>query len=654
MAVVDELVILVRAEVEKAKRDLNGLEKQTDKNKDSASKFSQFMKSPAGFLGGITVAGVGINQLVKLGKDLVDAYATQEKALIQLNTAISNNSNLADGASERFQRFASELQSVSVFGDEVTLSLISQLAAMGRTEDEIKKITQASADYASATGKDFIQSALQINKTFSGLAGELGESVGAIRGLTQEQLKNGAAVDIIAKQYQGFASSTSQTFFGAAERLKNAVGDLKELYGGEIARAASPLIEALTSAVTETVTRRQNQDALSDVIQNGVRSAKDLTGAYTEINKQITELSSSQLQNNGYAKQALDLATRRRDEITAELERREQLDAKTAQGEAARRKAAEDAAQAAEEERIRQEKLSQYLDRVNTLFQTTEEGKRASLEATIAEFEEYAKTAEITAPQVAAVLKALREELASLDEAIDLSQWTDQWMNVKFTTEDLLDRWEEIPNVLIKQKTEVEKIQEWWEKAGKEVEKYSAQIAVAQGAVSAIGDLQSNVSDRYIAGLEEQRDALRKNGQDTVAIEEKILEAKDAAGRREFNSRKFTAIADALMQGASAFVEALPNPALAATVAGLTAFQVGIIGAQEYVPMAQGGIVNGPTRALIGEAGPEAIIPLRDMDKGARTSGGITINQYVSGSIWQTKELEALALGAVAKTQRGY
>jgi phage-related minor tail protein len=70
--------------------------------------------------------------------------------------------------------------------------------------------------------------------------------------------------------------------------------------------------------------------------------------------------------------------------------------------------------------------------------------------------------------------------------------------------------------------------------------------------------------------------------------------------------------------------------------------------------MAQGGIVNGPTRALIGEAGPEAIIPLRDMDKGARTSGGITINQYVSGSIWQTKELEALALGAVAKTQRGY
>lgn len=49
--------------------------------------------------------------------------------------------------------------------------------------------------------------------------------------------------------------------------------------------------------------------------------------------------------------------------------------------------------------------------------------------------------------------------------------------------------------------------------------------------------------------------------------------------------------------------------------------------------LAGGGIVTGPTRALIGEAGPEAVIPL--------ANGGIgdTFNITVMGSIWETESL---------------
>jgi len=49
--------------------------------------------------------------------------------------------------------------------------------------------------------------------------------------------------------------------------------------------------------------------------------------------------------------------------------------------------------------------------------------------------------------------------------------------------------------------------------------------------------------------------------------------------------------------------------------------------------MAAGGIVTGPTRALIGEAGPEAVIPLR--------GGGLgdTINVIVEGSVWALEDL---------------
>jgi len=49
---------------------------------------------------------------------------------------------------------------------------------------------------------------------------------------------------------------------------------------------------------------------------------------------------------------------------------------------------------------------------------------------------------------------------------------------------------------------------------------------------------------------------------------------------------------------------------------------------------ASGGIVTGPTHALIGEAGPEAVVPL------GRGGGlGDTINIVVEGSIWATEDL---------------
>jgi SLT domain-containing protein len=43
----------------------------------------------------------------------------------------------------------------------------------------------------------------------------------------------------------------------------------------------------------------------------------------------------------------------------------------------------------------------------------------------------------------------------------------------------------------------------------------------------------------------------------------------------------------------------------------------------DYKAMATGGIVTSPTMALIGEAGPEAVIPL---DKMGSMGGGVTIN----------------------------
>jgi SLT domain-containing protein len=54
-----------------------------------------------------------------------------------------------------------------------------------------------------------------------------------------------------------------------------------------------------------------------------------------------------------------------------------------------------------------------------------------------------------------------------------------------------------------------------------------------------------------------------------------------------------------------------------------------------FATMAKGGIVTDPTMALIGEAGPEAVIPLSNM--GGMGSTYVTVN--VSGSVTTERDL---------------
>jgi phage-related minor tail protein len=62
--------------------------------------------------------------------------------------------------------------------------------------------------------------------------------------------------------------------------------------------------------------------------------------------------------------------------------------------------------------------------------------------------------------------------------------------------------------------------------------------------------------------------------------------------------------------------------------------------------MAEGGIVSSPTLALIGEAGPEAVVPLDRMNNG----GGITIN--VTGGLATSAEIGESVVNALRAYSR--
>jgi hypothetical protein len=83
---------------------------------------------------------------------------------------------------------------------------------------------------------------------------------------------------------------------------------------------------------------------------------------------------------------------------------------------------------------------------------------------------------------------------------------------------------------------------------------------------------------------------------------------------------------------------------LVGTVGGFT---IGVPQIPSIPLLAQGGIVTGPTLAMVGEAGPEAVIPLNRLSGGA---GGITIN--FQGDMYSTKEAALDFANEIARVLR--
>ena len=231
----------IEKEAEKTTKQTAGNFKKLDavmqEVSSTASGFADKIKDTASSNGLYVAAAVGaIAATKKIGevmRECTDAFHVQEDAENALAIAARNNPYLDGQAVAGLKAFASELQSVSEIGDEVSLNLMAQLAATGRTESQIRDIMKAAADYAAGTGTD-IQSAVQtLNATFSGQAGALGKQIEGIKNLTDEQLKNGEAVKLISKHYNGLSSELANV----KTQAENAKGDFKEMIGALIAPA---------------------------------------------------------------------------------------------------------------------------------------------------------------------------------------------------------------------------------------------------------------------------------------------------------------------------------------------------------------------------------------------------------------------------------
>lgn len=241
---------------------------------DSLKGISTKAVASAGAIAGVAVA---VKKTVDALNDCEAAYKVQRNAEIALQQAAKNNPYLNDESVYNLRNFASELQSMSNIGDEQSLQVMAQLAAMGRTEEQIQAIMKAAADMSAVTGNSIQNIAVQLNKTYSGLAGELGEANSAIRALSKEELEAGKAIDIIAQQYNGQAAAMADN----TVQLANAWGDFKENIGRGWSKVTQPVKQFFLDILNDINESTAKTNDLKDA--SGKRNAGTATSADTKI-----------------------------------------------------------------------------------------------------------------------------------------------------------------------------------------------------------------------------------------------------------------------------------------------------------------------------------------------------------------------------------
>jgi hypothetical protein len=177
------------------------------------------------------------------------AYQEQEAALIKLNTALQQTGQFTEDNVKALTDYAAKLQQTTVYGDEVTESVMAQLLAMGLSVEQTKQATLQAANLATVMGTDLNTAARAMADLFNGNIGLIGRYV---KGLDEAVIKSGDLDKIISmlnERIGGQAEAIGKTSVGALARMNNAIGDLKENTGELLSNALSPFISMISDLV---------------------------------------------------------------------------------------------------------------------------------------------------------------------------------------------------------------------------------------------------------------------------------------------------------------------------------------------------------------------------------------------------------------------
>ena len=278
-----QIEIEIIAKGRPAERSIDKVDKKTKKLGNTTESTGAKMRASWAKIG-LAIAGVTL-----AAKKGIEASKVQVKAEIALTSAIKLNSKQGEMNIEMWKTYASQLQNVTTFGDELTLQQLAYIKTLGLSDKMTKKVIETAMDYATATGKDLKPAVMDLTMSLSGQAVTLGRVFKDVKALTKEQLMAGQAIDIVKKAVKGQSKAFADSNVGGWTQLTNKAGDAWESLGAMVLSLVKEsgalfLLNKTLDVVTWTLDK--------------VTSAVDAIGSAFEIATYKSKLSAEEIEKN--------------------------------------------------------------------------------------------------------------------------------------------------------------------------------------------------------------------------------------------------------------------------------------------------------------------------------------------------------------------
>lgn len=234
--------------------------------------FLSLAGSVAKFGAGLAAIGTGlaIAGIKNFADESIEKANAQIAAETKLVTILNNvkgiqaqGAGAAERAAKSLQTYASQLQTVGVVGDEVTIAGMAQLGTFQMTEEQIKKVSGGMLDLLvnqkglNATQEDAVNVANMIGKVMMGNVGAL-QRVGISLDEHQKQIiKTGTAderaamiAEVLAQNVGGVNEAMRKTDAGQAAAIMNDYGDMQEEVGKKLVKMRTRLMTVFAGMTT--------------------------------------------------------------------------------------------------------------------------------------------------------------------------------------------------------------------------------------------------------------------------------------------------------------------------------------------------------------------------------------------------------------------
>jgi len=224
----------ISSAVNGARNDLSTLAQASQKVGDTLKK-------------AFTVTAI-VASLKKLGSVCVDCFndfSTATRSYKQLSLALKDNSGYKSVVAN-----IDKLSRMTLESKDQVESMVSELAALGKSSDEINRISDAAVALSNVTGKDLNSSMTTLLNTYTGNVKQLKKLGVNTDDLTETQLKNGAAVDLVIQKFYSLSEAMAEADSSQhIQNIKNTFGDIKQQIGGIIEYNIAPLLAKMDNGL---------------------------------------------------------------------------------------------------------------------------------------------------------------------------------------------------------------------------------------------------------------------------------------------------------------------------------------------------------------------------------------------------------------------